>query len=76
MSHKLIIAVALFGAMSTSAFAEWNLVSSVSASGCAAVERAAGAGEEKLGGPYATMEEAEAAMKDYAKCVEANPGGK
>jgi len=74
MSHKLIIAVALFGAMSTSAFADWNLVSAVSAAGCAAVEREAGAGEEKLGGPYATMEEAEAAKKDFAKCAESvNP---
>lgn len=76
MSPKLILAVALFGAMSTSAFAEWNLVSSVSASGCAAVERAAGAGEEKVGGPYATQADAEAAMKDHAKCTEANPGGR
>jgi hypothetical protein len=72
MSHKLILAAALFGAMSTSAFAEWNLVSAVDANGCAAVEREAGAGEEKLGGPYATMEEAEAAKKDFAKCVEVN----
>lgn len=73
MYPKLIVAVALFGAMSTSAFAEWNLVSSVSASGCAAVERNAGAGEEKLGGPYKTQAEAEAAMKDFAKCATVNP---
>ena len=74
MSPRLIVAVALFGAMSTSAFAEWNLVSAVDSAGCSAVERAAGAGEEKLGGPYATMEEAEAAKKDFAKCAESvNP---
>jgi hypothetical protein len=72
MYAKLIVAAALFGAMSTSAFAEWNLVSSVDASGCAAVEREAGAGEEKLGGPYATEEDAKAAMKDFAKCAEVN----
>jgi hypothetical protein len=70
MSHKLILAAALFGAMSTSAFAEWNLVSMVDSSGCQAVEREPGANEEKLGGPYATMEEADAAKKDFAKCVE------
>lgn len=69
MYPKLIIAVAFFGAMSTSAFAEWNLVSKPGVGGCAAVERKAEAGENQVGGPYQTQDEAEAAKKEFAACA-------
>jgi hypothetical protein len=69
MYPKLIVAVALFGAMSTSAFAEWNLVSKVGVGGCAAVERAAGPAENQVGGPYQTQAEAEEAKQEFAACA-------
>jgi len=72
------MAAVVFGAMSTvSAAEEWNVLRAVSgvltdsrSMTCFAAPRTAEAGEEKVGGPYSSESEAEAAIGNLPGCRE------
>ena len=67
MYGKIIIAIALVGAMSTSAFAEWVVVQA--GGQCMLLEESAVKGEVRIAGPFATEEEAEKAKGEHPKCA-------
>ena len=67
MYRTVVIAVALLGAMSTSALAEWVVVKA--GGQCMLMEESAAQGEIRIAGPFATEDEAEKAKGEHPECA-------